>query len=402
MESNVITEPSAPDVSTVVEPRGHNDNPAASQHKEIETPEPKQEEAKRPESRMDTIKRAHADIEAKNAKTEEVKADATKPEEKTETKAEVKESAPKADANEPEAKASPKPSEGRKIIEAPARFLPRAKELWNNVPHPVREEFERVMRENETEVQSYREHKQFREEIKEFEDLATRQGVPVKQALSNYVDIERSFSEDPARGFQKLCQNLNISAPQAIGHILRSANVTPQQLIEHMQRDPSAYTSLAQRPMQQTQQQQQSAQRAPDPEITSLKEQVAAMQAERVQNNIIAPFAREYPEYHSNEQQIAKVLQSGIIEQIHGNGLSPRDKLEVALFMVAPHAKRVAENQTAPVPSPAVETSPVGDLRGNKSIKGAPTPGTDGSGRRRGNMSRTEALDAAWAELGLR
>ena len=43
-------------------------------------------------------------------------------------------------------------SEGRKIIEAPARFLPRARELWQNVPHPVREEWMRVEQEREQEV----------------------------------------------------------------------------------------------------------------------------------------------------------------------------------------------------------------------------------------------------------
>lgn len=405
MESNVITEQVAPETSTVVEPRGHNDNPSASQHKEIEQPEARTEEAKKPESRMDAIKRAHADIEAKNGKTEEVKASSDKAEvkveEKTEAKADVKESVPRTDANEQEAKASPKPSEGRKIIEAPARFLPRAKELWANVPHPVREEFDRVMRENDTQTDQYRESHQFREELKSFEDEARATGTTIKEALTNYVNMEKSLRADPATGFRQLLSNMQMQPQQAISHILRAFNVTPQALAQHISQNPNEYTALATPRQQQFQPQQQPQQHQVAPEVKALQEQLSAIRAEQVQASVIDPFRDDYPEYDQYEAQIAKVLERGIIEELHGNGLSPRDKLEVALFMVAPHAKRATEAVTSPVLSPAAASSPVGDLRGNKSVKGAPTPGTDSSSRRRGNMSRTEALDAAWAELGL-
>lgn len=334
-------------------------------------PTPEKEAPRKPESARDSLEAEAKKIAAEKPETED--GDDDKPVvESKEPKAEVKESEAKAkDANEPEAKASPKPSEGRKIIEAPARFLPKARELWTNVPHPVREEFERVMQENEAELSQYREHKAFREELKDFEELATKHNVPFKQALDNYVDIERKFSEDPATGFKQLCQNLGMTPPQAIGHILRSANVTPQQLIEHMQREPHAYTSLANRPSQP--QQQQPTQRAPDPEITALKEQVMALQAERVAESVIRPFEQEYPEYRQHENAIAEVLKSGIIERIHGTSLSPRDRLETALFMVAPNVRKSTysnSNQVDSVQGSQNTETPAVDLRGgNKSVK---------------------------------
>lgn len=372
-------------------------------------PTPEKEAPRKPESARDSLEAEAKKIAAQEDKGEDEDGDDEKPVVNKETekpKAEVKESEAKAkDANEQEAKPSPKPSEGRKIIEAPARFLPRAKELWANVPHPVREEFDRVMRENETEIAQYREHKQFREELKDFEDLAKRHNVPFKEALGNYVDIERKFSEDPATGFRQLCQNLGMTPPQAIGHILRSANVSPQQLAEHIQREPHLYTSLSS-PAQSQPQAPSPRSPAPDPEIAALKEQVQALHAERVANDIIRPFSQEYPEYHEHEDAIAKVLQSGIIDQIHGSSLSPRDKLEAALFMVAPHVVKRG-SASGPVQDNSVQgnrtsETPAVDLRGgDKSVKSSLGDVTDVVEPER-KMSMRDMLEEEARKIGRR
>lgn len=289
---------------------------------------------------------------------------------------------------------TPKPSEGRKIIEAPARLLPQNRELWKGVAHPIREEWVRREQDFEREVSELREHKVFREELKDFEELSKRHNVPFKEALSNYVDIEKKFSEDPAQGFRQLCQNLGMSPPQAIGHILRSANVTPQQLMEHMQRQPEAYTGLAPSRAQQMSQgqPQQSQQKAPDPEVVALKAQVQAMQAQSLEQQVIRPFAEEYPEYYDHEEQIAKVLQSGIIDQIHGAGLSPRDKLMAALGMVSPGSVVRGSVRSLPVDDDDT-TPPAGDLRGAKSIKSSPGAISDNSREPDKKMSMRDMLE---------
>jgi hypothetical protein len=265
------------------------------------------------------------------------------------------------------------------------------------------EEFERVMKETETEVSRYREAQTFREELREYEEMAKTHGTTVKQSLDNYVAIERKFSEDPAQGFRQLMSNLQMTPPQAISHILRAYGVTPQQLASHMQQAPNEYTALAQpRQAQQMSQPQQQASQA-DPRVQQLEERLIAMEQEKVTQSVILPFAKDYPEYYQHEGQIAEVLKSGIIERIHGNGLSPRDKLEAALFMVAPNTRRSGQSD----PSYTVQNgqtndeTPAVDLRGTKSVKGAPNPGTDTSGRKK-SMSRTEAIAAAAAELGVR
>ncbi len=339
---------------------------------------PTPEAPRKPESVRDSLEAEAKKLESAKDEDEDNDNEDKPVAEKKEPEKTAKEVKP-AEAEKSEAKAkdesgqevkTPKPSEGRKIIEAPARLLPQNRELWKGVAHPIREEWVRREQEHEQEISQYREAKQFREDVREFEELAQKQNLPFKQVLTNYVDIERKFSEDPAQGFRQLCQNLNMSPPQAIGHILRSANVTPQQLIEHMQREPSAYTSLSQ---QRQQAQQQPQQRQPDPELESLKQQFQALQAERVAESVIKPFANQYPEYYDHEDAIAKVLQSGIIDQIHGSNLSPRDKLEAALFMVAPQVKRgsmVDTDQDNSVRDDERGSAPAGDLRGgNKSVK---------------------------------
>lgn len=401
-DSTVLSEPML-ESSTIIEPRAHDADPSQTIHKEPDAPAPKEpSKPNAPENHMDTIKRAAADLEKQNPET---KAEA---DEKTEAKQPEKESAEpvqkqpvKADS-EPVAEKVSKPSEGRKIIEAPARFLPRAKELWNNVPHPVREEFDRVMKEAETEKAQYAEAKQFRDELAEYDTMAKQSGTTVKDALKNYVAMEQALRSDPATGFRQLLQNMQMHPVQAIGHILRAAGATPEQLVQLVQNNPAALTSLAPQPVERNVQ-PQSPQTVADPRVDQLERQISEMRAQSVAAQVIAPFAQEYPQYYAHEEQIAIVLKSGIVEQIHGTGLSPRDKLEAALFMVAPNTRRSGQyaSEATVQSSDASDATPAVDLRGTKSVKGSPSSG-ETQFRRRGNMSKDEAIMAAAAELGIR
>lgn len=398
-DTTVLNEPTAPELSTELDTRGNEG--VAPQHKEPEQEEPKAEEkAEKPISRMDALKKAADDVDAKaDAKANEKPVEAKegdKPEVSAEEKSEAK--------SEPVAEKQPKPSEGRRIIEAPARFLPRAKELWNNVPHPVREEFERISKENEAEINQYREAKQEWDNLKEYNELGKQHGVSLKQALDNYVGIERKFAADPADGFKQLFSNLGMQPQQAISHILRAFNVSPQALAQHIAQDPNAYTALArQAPQQQIPQQQAPVPQQSSQEVAQLRQELDNIKAQSIAQQVIAPFAQEYPEYYQHEEQIAKVLKSGIIDQIHGSGLSPRDKLEAALFMVAPHAAKASVNPVQQTPVNNDDT-PAVELRGtpNKSVKGSPNAGLDNSGRKGSKMSRSDAISAAMSELGIR
>lgn len=401
-ETTVLNEPVDNAPSNVVEPREHNENPSANAHKEQEAPEVNDDKPKKPESRLDTIKRAAADIEKANGKTEDKPKEGKEPEgEKPKVETESKAPAEKQEGKtaQENTAALKQPESRRANDEAPARFLQKAKEQWLSAPREVRQEVSRITQEYDREIETHRQAKASWDELADYDARARQSGTTLKQAVTQYVAMEDAFRSDPANGFRALMGNLQIGPVQAIGHVLRAAGVSPQQLMQHMSQNPNEYTALASQPVRQQQVQQPQEQRV-DPNIQQLQDRIAHMEAERVADSIIRPFAEEHPEYYQHEGAIAEVLKSGIIERIHGNGLSPRDKLEAALQMVAsrPSQPRI---DNAPVHNQAASPPVQDDVRGGKSVKGAPSPGFDNS-QRRGKMSRTQALDAAWAELGLR
>src|SRR5690606_17613847 len=151
------------------------------------------------------------------------------------------------------------------------------------------------------------------------EELGKQHGVTLKQALENYVDIERRFYEQPEDGFRKLLSNLQMQPQQAISHILRAFNVSPQALAAHISQDPNSYVS--QQPQRQPQVQPQH-----NPEVDALKQENKEMKEHIVSFMYIQPFAKEHPRYYELEQDIAFFLQSGKIPA----NLSPAEKLAAA------------------------------------------------------------------------
>jgi hypothetical protein len=214
--------------------------------------------------------------------------------------------------------------------------------------------------EHETEVAQYKEHKQFREDVKEFEELAKSKNVNFKEALTNYVNIEKQFASEPAQGFKQLLSNIRMTPPQAISHILQAFNVTPQALAAHIADHPNDYTPLAR-----TQQQEQP-QPQEDPRMKVLEEKLQAMELQSAADKYITPFIAEHPRYHELEQDIAFFLQSGKIPA----NMSPADKLAAAYDM----AERInpSSNGTSTQTQAAPQSRVDEDFNGTKSVKSSP------------------------------
>ncbi len=289
---------------------------------------------------------------------------------------------------------------------APARLLPTAQEKWKHVPQEVKFEVTRVLNEAEAEKSKFQESQKFREELRQFEDEAKASGTTIKEALTNYVTMEKALRSDPATGFRQLLSNMQMQPQQAISHILSAFNVTPQALAQHISQNPNDYTALA-APRQHQMQPQQPQQQQIAPEVKALQDQLNAMRAEQVASSVIAPFRQEYPEYDQYEDQIAKVLSSGIIDQIHGSGIGPREKLEVALFMVSPSSKSKAfasnNNDGITQEVSGHNDAPVDDLRGgNKSVKSSFGDVSDVAEPQKKGQSIREMLEEESRKIGRR
>ena len=388
----------APETSTQLDEQRQPD--AANAHK------PQDE----PQSRMDAIKRAVSDVEKAEpaAKEKPDEGETDKPVEKVDEaeKPVDKEKAQTDDEGAEKAGDERRPGDNQRAdekqrrapIEPPENFLPRAKELWHNTPHEVRSELTRVLSEAQNEASTAREATAEYEAIKPFAEMARQSGTTLDKALSEYVRMENELRENPASGFRALMQNMGMSPPQAIAHILAAFNVQPERLAAHIQQDPNAYTALAPRPQQHQQQHQPQPQQV-NPEVEQLRRQVAQMQTQTLEATVIAPFANENPRYYELQGHIAKLLQSDIVPA----NLSLHDRLAAAYDM-AVRLSPSTHREAAPASdiAPTVSESRAGDdFGGTKSIRGAPASGVDTTNRRKGKVSRSEAIAAAMSDLGI-
>lgn len=365
---------------------------------------PEQEPAPEPEklTREETIAKAFDKVEGDKPAEDEVKAEKPAKEVK-ETKdvaePELKEAPAKpvkAAAEKPadeQGKAVKPASEAAQYVAPPARFLPEAVTKWENTPNNVKAEVHRVIAEVENELT---EHRQFREELREYEELAKQHNVSVKDTMQRYVAADRQLNENFGAGVASLFQMYGKNPVQGINEILQAQGVTPHQYAEYILKQP-----------QQAQQQPMQQQPQSNAEIEAIRRELDAFKQEQANAQrqaqiasvtpVIHNFAQQHPDYALLEGKIANILKSGIIEQNYGNGLTLEAKLAEAYRMAGGRPSIQAQQESESYSEPNAPR-PV-DLDGQKSIKGS-TNGINkaGSGRR---VSREEAINAALASAGV-
>lgn len=351
---------------------------------EPKAPEPAKVE--KPETPGDTLKGELArirDEEAKDAKPEKVAKEEAKPDDKAAkgdekpaddkavrqrneqgkfAKAEKSEDAAQVEQageqkGEPEKAATGqdgsergRPSEGRQHVEPPARFLPKEREAWGNVPNVVKSAIDRLAKEHETEVTQYRESHENWQKLSKFDEMAKQHKTTVSDALERYTALDGLLSSNPI---------------EAIRQIMATRGITPEQYANHVLSNPEAHRAPA-------------PQAAPDPIVQQMNSKVETLQAqlEEMRNaqaaaSIIEPFRAANPRYDELQDDIALFLQSGKIPA----SLTPLQKLEAAYDMAVrinpTSAVEVSQvRNEAPAAAPA---SPAKQLdAGTKSIRGAP------------------------------
>ena len=259
-----------------------------------------------------------------------------------------------------------KPSEG-KAPEPPARFMPAEKELWRHVPNQLKSAVARIEREYAAETETYRESRQFHEELREYDELAKRTGTTVKEALKSYVELEQSFARDPSGTLPRLLQKVGMNPMQAVLAVLKSAGATPQQFAEHVRLNPGQYQGQAMQPARQP------AQPAPDPMASRAMQEVQDLKhhlvRQEVLTNVVDPFRAEHPRFDELQEDIAFFLNSGKIP----DSMDDFERLAAAYDM----ADRInpASYRDEPQAEPAQPTALVNPVAGKKSIRGAPTGG---------------------------
>ena len=396
VNTNVVAN-DAPHTSQIIEERLTHESPRpTNQMPEVEAPkeEPKSlstreaiEKAFDEQTKaVDDKAKAAADTAKEEAKAEvktEAKVDKARAEDGKFAKAEVD---AKADKGAPEVAASERAapeerqSEGRKYSEPPARFLPEAREKWANVPANIKAEFHRVSQEMETETAKFRESHEAYEAIRQYDEMAKNSGTDLKTALQSYTSIENMLRSDPVRG---------------VAEVLKNIGLTPQQYAQHVMQNPQAH-QFTQAPAPQQAQQQQ------NPDIEALRVKIEEMEMARKTDAIMPEINSFYERNeitpHSDlEKKIASILESRVIDNLYGPGLSVEQKLSEALRMAGGRApSQFVQPEASPAPVQS-QTRPV-DLDGQKSVRGAPNAGQTGEAKPRFKSNR-EAMEYAVSQV---
>lgn len=283
------------------------------------------------------IDRAFASLDDAAPRDETGKFAAKEPEKVVEAKAEEE---PKATEETP---TTP-------FAEAPKRFSPDAKAVWNSAPEPIKAEITRAVTELENGLNEYR---QKWEPLKEFEQLAKQNNTSIDAALKNYVDLDMAIQQNPIQGLERICKNLGTSLREVAVKVLNE--------------DPNQYITQHETVIRQLQQ-----------ELDVIKSQNE--QATRAQ---IDAFAAEKPRFDELADDIALFLQTG-----KAKGLQQAYELAERLN---PAPQPVAAKEPAPTPQPR---------KGSLSLTGAPSTGSNPASRKPPSTAR-DAIDNAFARIGL-
>jgi hypothetical protein len=351
-------------ITTTAEPVTATENTTDSVALETTNPikttnEPAKVEVVEPKKRSigDSIDRATAKMEAgENVKKDAAKAD------KTEVKIEAK-----ADAKTEVKAASRAPH-----TLPPARFNEQERAEYEKAPESVKQGIHRAVKELEHGLEKYKTSASKFEELKEFEAVASKYGTTIKDALKNYVTIDQALQSNDQN--QKLA---------AIQEVLRIAKVTPNDYAAFITRQPPEQAKSETERVIQTLQN----------EVSALKTQLTG-----VTTNQRA----------SEESQIMADLNAWAADKPLANQLSDRiaERFQEGLSLDEAYAKAVEEFQEAaraagfiPAPPPSTTTPAVHTLKGQKSITGAPGPGSSPASQKP-STSAAEAIERAFASLG--
>jgi hypothetical protein len=253
----------------------------------------------------------------------------------------------------------------------PSRFHEGAKAEWEKTPQSVRSEVARMEREFTEGYRKYRESAEAFEPVRKFHDMAKQGGTTLDQALTKYVNLENLLRADvdqgriPIRGLEEVCRNFGMSLRDVAAVVLGQ-------------------------PVDQQASHQDATIRELRNELATLKEKVGGVentfqtQQKTATLSEIEAFAAQNPRFEELSEDIAFFLESKRAKDL-AEAYSLAEKLNPA-----PSAARGQEPSAAQSQPSAAQTG-----KGEKSITGAPSSGSDPVTSKRPSSSIREALRRA-------
>lgn len=256
----------------------------------------------------------------------------------------------------------PDPAARTKYDSPPEKVAPHARDKWANVPREIKAEVHRIVEAQDADTRQYQEDRKFREDLREYDELAKQAGVPLKQAMARYVDIDRRLTSSDAN-----------TRARTVLEVMQSSNVDPVQFARTILANEGQF--------------KQQPQARPDPMVHQMAQQLQEMRAMlqdqqaapvRQQNEqAVANFSADKPDFDSLQEDIADILKSGMIQK-RFPGLAPDQLLMMAYqraggtYLTSQSGTRIEQQDPPTTEEPP---RPVNPDAGRKSISGAPTGG---------------------------
>lgn len=265
-------------------------------------------------------------------------------------------------------------------VKAPTRFHDGAKADWQTTPQSVRSEVARMERELTEGFRKHRESAEAFEPVRRFHDMAKQSGTTLDAALDRYVNLENLLRQDvdagrvPIRGLEEVCRNFGMSLRDVAAAVLGQ---TPDQTAS--QQDATI--------RELRQQVEQLTKAVGGVTNTFQTQQKTATLSE------LEAFAAQNPRFEELSEDIAFFLESKRAKDL-AEAYSLADRLnpaaEPAKSATGPSAGRAQEPSAAQPKADVAQTD-----KGQKSITGAPSSGSDPVTSKRPSSSIREALKRA-------
>jgi hypothetical protein len=371
--------PAETPVTIVESPQPLKAEPLSSQTPVAEKPQPAAKAEPIVKSASDAIKRAQEQVNAREAekaaaqpKPEPAKAE---PKQEAQPQRERDTTTGKFLGKEPAQQEQPAPQPANPNSphrDAPSRFSPDAKAAWETAPEPIKAEVHRAIRELEQGHQKYKADSEAYEPVRQFDELARKNGGNLKASLERIVDFEDTFQRSPIEGFQKVANHFGLSLRSVAAHIMGQ---TPDQV---QQQHDSTISRL-------------------NSELSSLKQQISGVtqtiqqQAQNATLEKVQAFATDHPRFEELTDSITQLLTTGMAKSLP-EAYDMAERLNPAPVQASQPTAQPLIPAAAPQPR---QINPAGQ----KSISGAPANGSNPSPQRKGPApSIRDALRQASAQ----
>lgn len=264
--------------------------------------------------------------------------------------------------------------------DAPSRFHSEAKATWETTPDAVKEATHRAIRELEQGHQRYKADAEAFEPLRQYHEIATKQGTSVKGLLDGYVQAEKMIRDDVVTGIDTILRNIDpkMSLRGLAEHVLGQA---PDKAAGQQE---GVIHSLRQK-------------------INDLESQIGGV-TDKIGRQEMSVIERQVSDfYDANPRAALPEVENDMkffLESKRANTLEEAFKLADRLHAAPVQASLPVEHPIA-VASDAKVTDPdTQTVKGSKSIAGAPTAGSNPARKGKPSTSIRDSLARAMSQTG--